>query len=181
MRRLLLTLLLVVSVCLSSAQTTGGAAKDKPAQESGFMSWIHDAWKTVQEQGGPAAEKVVRQWPKQFQAVKQQVADLSKKSHDKLVAMDLEQKRKLALELWRVRKSLDLMTLLRPDVLQSLTGLDTSALASLETQVQKLINSVQTAIGARGQRTGVYRSSRRSISCLLTPVLSRYNSTFKLL
>ena len=113
------------------------------------MTWVQGAWKTVQEQGKPAAEKIVRQWPKRFQAVKQQVADLSKQTHEKLVAMDLEQKKNLALELWRVRKSLDLMTLLRPDVLQSLTGLDTSGLAVLENQVQKLISTVQGQIGKK--------------------------------
>jgi hypothetical protein len=112
------------------------------------MSWVHNAWKTVQEQGRPAAERIVRQWPKRFQAVKQQVADLSKTVHEKISAMDLEQKKNLIVELWRVRKSLDLMTLLQPELLHSLTGLDTVGLASLENQVQRLTAAVRAQIPA---------------------------------
>ena len=112
------------------------------------MSWVHDAWKTVQDQGRPAAERLVRQFPKRFQAVKQQVADLSKTVHSKIAAMDLEQKRNLVVELWRVRKSLDLMTLLNPDLLHELTGLDTAGLASMETQVQRMTMLVQAQIAA---------------------------------
>jgi hypothetical protein len=148
-KRIGLALFLALCCFTSFAQTSGAPGTQKQAQqESGFMSWVHDAWKTVQEQGRPAAERLVRQWPKRFQSVKQQVADLSKTVRDKVVAMDLEQKRNLVVELWRVRKSLDLMTLLQPELLHSLTGLDTSALASLETQVQRMTSVVQAQINA---------------------------------
>jgi hypothetical protein len=127
-------------VCLCGAQQKATAPKQ---QDNGFMSWIHDAWKTVQDQGKPAAEKLVRQFPKRFQDMKQQVATMSKRVHDKVVQFDVEQKRTMVIELWRMRKSLDLLTLLRPEVLQSLTGLDTSGLAALEDQVKGLMNLVQ--------------------------------------
>jgi hypothetical protein len=142
--------LLLFAFCCSPgfAQTATNSNKGQNQQESGFMSWVHDAWKTVQDQGRPAAERLVRQFPKRFQAVKQQVADLSKTVHSKIAAMDLEQKRNLVVELWRVRKSLDLMTLLNPDLLHELTGLDTAGLASMETQVQRMTMLVQAQIAA---------------------------------
>ncbi len=137
-----------VLVLLVLASASGFAQNPAPAkpQQNAFMSWVHDAWKTVQDQGRPAAARIVKQWPQRFRAVKQTVADLTKTVHDRIAAMDLEQKRQVALELWRVRKSLDLMTLLEPDVLHSLTGLDTTGLASLEKQVGSLSAVVQGQI-----------------------------------
>jgi len=150
MRKLVLVLLFALCCSFGFAQSAGDGTKtQKPAQQTSFMEWVNGAWKKVQEQGRPAAEKIVRQWPKRFQAVKQEVADLSKTVRDKVVAMDLEQKKNLVIELWRVRKSLDLLTLLQPDVLHSLTGLDTSGLASLETQVQRMIAVVQPLTTAK--------------------------------
>ena len=150
MNRFLLTLILGC-LCLGGfAQTQTGVAKpSKPAEEPGMMSWVQDAWKTVQTQGKPAAERIVRQFPKRFKTVKQQVADLSKTVHDRIAAMDLEQKKNLAVERWKVRKSLDLMTLLQPEVLQSLTGLDPNDLSSLERQAQRLTALVQAQISVR--------------------------------
>ena len=113
------------------------------------MSWVHDAWKTVQDQGKPAAERFVRQWPKRFQDVKKQVGELSKRTHDRVTEMDLEQKKNLAIELWRMRKSLDLLTLLSPEVLHSLTGLDTTGLGALESQIKNMIAVVQSQIDVK--------------------------------
>ena len=45
-----------------------------------------------------------------------------------------------------MRKSLDLLTLLQPEVLHSLTGLDTTALANLEVQVKNITAIVQAQI-----------------------------------
>ena len=145
-----LAVLFCLCFSVGFAQSSGPSIKaSKPVeQESGFMSWVHDAWKTVQDQGKPAAERIVKQFPKRFKAIKQQVADLSKTVHDKVLAMDLEQKKNLVIELWRVRKSIDLLTLLQPEVLHSLTGLDTAGLATLENTVLRLTSVVQAEISA---------------------------------
>ena len=128
----------------------GQSGKKLPErQESGFMGWVHDAWKTVQEEGRPAAERIVKEWPKRFQDIKATVGELNKKAHDKVDAMNLEQKKQMLLELWRVRKSLDLLTLLKPDVLHSVTGLDTSGLKALEDQAASLTSVVSAKIHNR--------------------------------
>lgn len=141
-----LALCIMCSACWAQAGPAMGAKS--PQQENGFMSWVHGAWKTVQEQGRPAVERMAKEWPQRFRAIKQQVADLTKTIHERITAMDLAQKRDMALELWRVRRSLDMMTLLKPDVLHSLTGLDTAGLTSLETQVQKMSDFVHSQMKA---------------------------------
>ncbi len=134
-------LVLCLFACFGFAQNGAGQKQ----QDSGFMSWVHDAWKTVQDQGKPAAEKIVRQFPKRFQGMKEHVSELSKTIHNKVKEFDVEQKRNLMVELWRMRKSIDLLTLLRPDVLQSLTGLDTTGLAAMEDTVKNLMAVLQPA------------------------------------
>jgi len=141
--RLAILLLLVVGFTTAFAQS---GQKQPPAKDSGFMGWVHSAWKTVQEEGRPAAERLVQQWPKRFQDVKTSLAGLNKKAHDSIAAMNLEQKKNLLVELWRVRKSLDMMTLMKPEVLQSLTGIDTSGLKALEVQATKLTDFVSQKI-----------------------------------
>ena len=150
MKRLALFLLLLA--CLIG--TCPAAQATKGSTDTGFMSWVHDAWKTVEQQGKPAAEKLVRQWPKRFKSIKQQAIELCKRAHDKVAQLDLEQKKNLIVELWRMRKSLDLLTLVQPDVLQSLTGLDTSGLAALETQVSTTTETLQAQIDPKHSLKG---------------------------
>jgi hypothetical protein len=140
------TFLLVVFALLASSALCQGTPNQSRAQDDGFMGWVHNAWKTVQEEGRPAAERLVKQFPKRFQDMKTTVAGLNKRAHDSIDAMDLEQKKNLLIEIWRVRKSLDLMTLLKPEVLQSLTGMDTSGLKALESQATKLSDFVTQKI-----------------------------------
>ena len=71
---------------------------------------------------------------------------LSKKVRDTIDAMNLEQKRATLEQIWRVRKSLDMMALLSPEMLQELTGLDTSTLRSMEDQAVKMTDMVTLKI-----------------------------------
>jgi len=137
-------LFLMLMVCVFALGQS--SSTNNKQEDTGFMGWVHNAWKTVQEQGRPAAENLVKQFPKRFQNMKESVATLSKRAHTTIATMDLEQKRLLLLELWRLRKSLDLLTLLRPEVLQQVTGMDTSVLKSLEIEATHLTDFVTQKI-----------------------------------
>ena len=147
MKRILPLLVLMVCFGLAFGQDT---KKPTAQQESGFMGWVHDAWNTVQKEGKPAAERIAKQWPKRFQDIKTTVGSLNKKAHDTIDSMNLEQKKQMLLELWRVRKSLDLLTLLNPDVLHAVTGLDTTGLKSLEEQATNLTTFVSKKVHSVG-------------------------------
>ncbi|MDR3690219.1 MAG: hypothetical protein P4L46_12620 [Fimbriimonas sp.] len=134
----------VAMLVLCGVLNACGQSAPKPAikDDGSFMGWVHSAWEKVQREGRPAAEKVVRQWPKRFQDVKSTCTELNKRARTTIDRMDLEQKKNMLVEIWRVRKSLDLMTLLKPEVLQSLTGMDTSGLKTLEDQATSLCDFV---------------------------------------
>ena len=139
LRGLALSFLLGLSLSIM-AQTN-----PKP-EERGLMGWVHSAWKTVQKEGKPAAEKLAKEFPQRFRNVKSTMDGLSKKVRDTIDAMNLEQKRATLEQIWRVRKSLDMMALLSPEMLQELTGLDTSTLRSMEDQAVKMTDMVTLKI-----------------------------------
>jgi len=141
-RKLLALLLLILCFALAGAQTA-------KKQDEGFMGWVQGAWKTVQEKGKAGADQIAKQIPKKFQEVKSAVADVNKKVHDKIDSMNLQQKKDMLVELWRIRKSVDIMMLLKPEVLHTVTGLDTTGLKSLITTVTNLQSMVQKRIDAR--------------------------------
>lgn len=112
---------------LASAQT--------PLEQG--QTFFQNAWKRVQAEGPAAAERLVRATPERFKKVKGRVAELSKLTREWADEKKLEEKKNLALELWRVRGSLDLMALLNPDVLEQLTGIDAKTLRNLRAQTEK--------------------------------------------
>jgi hypothetical protein len=125
--RHLFFVLLLSGVALASAQS--------PLEQG--SAFFQNAWKRVQAEGPAAAEKLVRATPERFKRVKGQVGGLTKDVQVWAKDRKLEEKKNLALELWRVRGSLDLMALLNPDILEQLTGIDGKTLRSLRSQVEK--------------------------------------------
>lgn len=121
-------------VLLLSGAAFAGAQQSPLEQGSAFFQ---NAWKRVQAEGPAAAEKLIRSTPERFRRVKGQVGDLTKDVQVWARDRKLEEKKNLALELWRVRGSLDLMALLNPDILEQLTGIDGKTLRSLRSQVEK--------------------------------------------
>jgi hypothetical protein len=114
---------------LASAQQTSPSALDTAS------TWLQTQWQRVQNEGRPAAERIVREFPARFKDMKGQVARLSKLAGQFSDTHHLEEKKTLLLELWRVRGSLNLLALLSPDMLHLLTGLDMKTLNAMRAQV----------------------------------------------
>lgn len=123
---------LLAGLALASAAFAG--AQTPLEQGSAFFQ---NAWKRVQSEGPAAAERLVRATPERFKKVKGRVMELSKATREWADERRLDEKKNLALELWRVRGSLDLMSLLNPDVLEQLTGIDGKTLRNLRAQTEK--------------------------------------------
>lgn len=123
-----------------------------PAQEQtatqGAVSWLQQQWKRVEDSGRPMAEKIVREFPQRFKDMKAQVANVSKLTASFSEAHQLPQKQALLVELWRVRGSLNLLSLLSPDILHQLTGLDAKTLQSMTAEVTALRERVSKLSGS---------------------------------
>jgi Skp family chaperone for outer membrane proteins len=106
------------------------------------VSWFQKTWKQVEKQGRPAAERIVRQAPAQFKAVQANLAGLTEKVAAVAQPKDLDQKKALLLEFWRLRHCVSIMSMLTPANLEMLTGIDQKELAAMQTElgrIQKLL------------------------------------------
>jgi len=135
--RLVLAFLLLVT--LAFAQQPMATAQQ--AYATG-VSWFQSAWKRVQKEGRPAAERLIRSAPKRFKLVESNVADLNRKANRWVADRNLDQKKTLLLEMWRLRGSLNLMALVSPENLETLTGVSAKELRGMQvqlTRVQRLL------------------------------------------
>ncbi|MEZ0326978.1 MAG: hypothetical protein ACAH95_13845 [Fimbriimonas sp.] len=119
-----------------------GFQDNKPGVVQQGVSWIQGAWTTVQKQGKPAAEKLVREFPERFKAVPKRIGELHKRYGKSIADLKLEEKKAMIQELWRVRQSINLMALLDSGMLEQLTGIDSKMLKAAQQQVASLTQSL---------------------------------------
>lgn len=125
----------LLSLALIGALAAHGWSQTPWEQGTAF---VNKAWQKVQSQGASAAESAVRQAPARFRDVKRQVQSVSKQVQRMAKSARLEEKKNLALQLWEIRGSLDLMALLNPDTLEALTGIDAPLLRKLRNETARL-------------------------------------------
>ena len=114
----------------------GGAAQAQLPSWDGVVATAKGAWKKTVEAGKPLAERIARETPGRFRLAKKQAMALVARAEKYAKSGDLEQKRALAVELWRVRGSLDLMAMLNPQTLRTL-GIDVPDLTRLRADVNR--------------------------------------------
>jgi hypothetical protein len=85
-----------------------------------------------------SADRLARNYAGALQTVRKEVKLLVAQASQRIDDLAIQQKLNLALELWRVRASLDLLSLMNPDTLHELTGLNLPDLSRLQKQVRDL-------------------------------------------
>lgn len=130
MRTITVVACLIALVTSAVAQQSAGPRPDP-------LGWMQAQWERVQREGRPAAERALRSAPAQFRRLRETVPALTKRVQAKVAAMNLDERRAMLLELWRVRGSLNLMALADPTLLESLTGIDAKTLRQLQAQAAK--------------------------------------------
>ena len=92
------------------------------------------------------AEVLIRTAPNHFAGLKATANDLATKI-GKGMSASLTEKKNLALQLWRLRGSLDVMALLDPHTLETLTGIDAKTLTGLQRTATNLAKSLGSLTG----------------------------------
>jgi hypothetical protein len=98
-------------------------------------------WKSAVEAGRPLATRIAKETPERFRAARRRADDLLAQGDRYLKSGDLQHKQALVAELWRVRGSLDLMSLLDPMTLKML-GIDVPDLTKLRANVSRQIRAL---------------------------------------
>lgn len=126
--------LLALLCCLASAAVAGAQGSSWDA----IVSTAKTAWQKTVDAGRPLAQRIAKEAPERFTLARKQAERLVRQAQRYGATGDLERKRDLAIELWRVRGSLDLMALLDPQTLKML-GVDVPNLAKLRADVARQI------------------------------------------
>ncbi len=123
---------LALLVCLAA----GIRANAQMPSWDGVVASAKTAWKKTVEAGRPLAERIAREAPERFRLAQRQAMGLVAQAQKYANSGDVQQKRALAAELWRVRGSLDLMALLDPQTLH-MFGVDVPDLTKLRASVNR--------------------------------------------
>lgn len=108
----------------------------------GMVASAKQTWKQAVEAGRPLAQRIAKEAPERFQLAKKQAMSLVKQAQKYANSTDVQHKKAIAAELWRVRGSLDLMALLDPATLK-MFGIDVPDLTKLRQDVVKQINRLR--------------------------------------
>ena len=100
------------------------------------------AWKKTIDAGRPLAQQIARETPERFRIAKNQALALVRQAEKFASSTDLQHKKEIAAELWRVRGSLDLMALLDPQTLK-MFGIDVPDLNKLRQSVNRQLSRLR--------------------------------------
>ncbi len=150
----LLLAALVAATPAQSSEATGAPApvlrKAIPSTYDVARAWLaRGGREAVRRLKASQAEALVRAAPKRFSGVKDAATTLATKI-GRGVGSSLQEKRNLVVALWRLRGSLDVLALLDPHTLETLTGLDGKTLANIRASADEA-----------GRRLGLLASPRR--------------------
>ena len=109
--------------------TLAAASRAQMPSWDSVVASAKSTWKKTVEAGRPLAQRIASEAPERFRAARRQAESLVKQAQKYANSSDLEHKKALVAELWRVRGSLDLMALLDPATLRML-GIDVPDLRS---------------------------------------------------
>lgn len=101
------------------------------------IDWAVGMWKRAEKEGRPFAEKTIKQAPNYYKGVQKSLTDFAKRVEKGDIAKTMDEKKKLITELWRMRSAINLMSLLDPQVLKQLTGVDTKKFIEMQKTLQK--------------------------------------------
>lgn len=101
------------------------------------IDWAVGMWKRAEKEGRPFAEKTIKQAPNYYKGVQKSLTDFANRVEKGDIAITIDEKKKLITELWRMRSAINLMSLLDPQVLKHLTGVDTKKFTEMQKTLQK--------------------------------------------
>ena len=127
---------LCVLLCLLPALVFAQKKDEGNVVDKG-IDWAVGMWNRAQKEGKPFAEKAIKKAPEYYKGVQKSLTDFAKRVEKGDIAKTMEEKKKLITELWRMRSAINLMSLLEPETLKQLTGIDTKKFTEMQKTLQK--------------------------------------------
>lgn len=131
MRKGLCIILLLLPVLSFAQKKDEGNIVDKG------IDWAVGMWNRAQKEGKPFAEKAIKKAPDYYKGIQKSLTEFAKRVEKIEIAKTLDDKKRLLTELWRMRSAISLMSLLEPETLKQLTGIDTKKFSEMQKTLQK--------------------------------------------
>jgi hypothetical protein len=96
----------------------------------------------VQTEGKPLAEKLVKAAPGYYKQTSEKIAELAKEADKIDLGKEGNEKKKLMLELWKLRTSVNVLSLLDAGVLKNVIGMDPSGITKMQKNLKVVENKV---------------------------------------
>jgi hypothetical protein len=123
-----------LSILVLAASLGAHAQQNWAEQAWGFVKF---GWEAAQKEGRSAADRVIKQFPDRFKNVPQDARKFMVRWEKQIAALNLEDRKRLALELWRIRGSLNLLSLASPATLRMI-GVDVAPLEKVSVEFTKM-------------------------------------------
>jgi hypothetical protein len=140
MRALFIALLAIVPTAWATAQVPDSSPSQKPIS----IDLVKDYAKLLAKHYSDpkelraTANQLAKRYAGALARVKEEVSGLVAIARERADELGLQERLNLALELWRVRASLDLLSLTNPETVHAITGLTIPDLTRLRKQIQDL-------------------------------------------
>ena len=131
------------AIIVATLMIVGSATAQTPNMAEQAWGFVKSSWATAQKEGKVAADRLVRQFPEKFKSVPKDAKIFMARWDKQIAALDLDDRRRLALELWRIRGSLNLLALASPSTLRMI-GVEAGPLQDLATGFTKLSEGLIT-------------------------------------
>ncbi len=126
-----------VVVSIAAMLVAGAASAQSQNMAEQAWGFVKSSWATAQKEGKVAADRFIRQFPEKFKDVPKDAKNFMVRWEKQIAALDLEDRKRLALELWRIRGSLNLLALASPSTLRMI-GIDSGPMQDLATGFTKM-------------------------------------------
>lgn len=144
MKRLPLILAgLLISGMVAAQQNPTPSLSDRAVSAS--IAMAKSVWSRVQKEGKPLADKMLKAAPEYYKGVQTQLQALVRRVDKADIPKTFSEKQRLALEIWKLRSAINVMSLSDPDVLKSLLNYRPEAVEKMQKDLQQTETKLKKA------------------------------------
>ncbi len=134
---------LLISGMVVAQQNPTPSLSDRAVSAS--IAMAKSVWSRVQKEGKPLADKMLKAAPEYYKGVQTQLQALVKRVDKADIPKTFSEKQRLALEIWKLRSAINVISLSDPDVLKSLLNYRPEAVEKMQKDLQQTETKLKKA------------------------------------
>ncbi len=144
MKRLLLILVsLVVAGSILAQQNPSPSLSDRAISAS--IAFAKNLWERVQKEGRPLANRLLKAAPETYKGAQAQLQALMKRVDKADIPKTFSEKQQMALEIWKLRGAINVMSLSDPEVVKMLLNYRPEVVQKMQKDLQQTETKLKKA------------------------------------